>query len=718
MSIIYNPNDVSISQMNSDSSSFVEQVLSSSQNSLVMFNSTSHLVALPTQSFVAAQSITSSYSNGAVTILPVVYLFNNSTAYVSGSWHSYPSSSTCGLQEVLNYLNDCTTDLSSLQSTHGGKIIFGPGIFTMTNTASINTYNISLIFEGSGVTATGILYSGSVAGDVISLKSSAEGYVNFSMNHMFLSSILDTTNYLLVVGTFGKLDIRDSWFGYWPLMISGGPDYLAGLQPPSYSNGYTATPANNLCGVYIEGNSVDNLCIIDGCDFLGLNIGLVDGADHSVISSNMFLFCGNIFGGTTNWFTNSYSQSDIYNIQSSMNWLGGSIVIGHSNHQNHKYHNNYFYGGTYAYIVDDSHTVGSVIRECGVITYNDGFESILQQVLMSPQSQIVQINPRYYNCNQASYMLNSMYGLTSGVYVITSSNSPSLLGVQLNNSYAQYTGYSNVDFQAASLITTGNVSASLFYGTSSWATSSSFSSRSISSTSASYAKTASYSISSSVLSPSFINIPNGVAGLDSNDNLSGVVIPLQDTQQNLGGIVPASGQLVYVIDTKASFIGDGTSSIAPTFVSQSINNLVPLTRFSPLSGSGVDGVGKVGIVRSFSYVWPVMFQDGVGSFVLYQIPNDLSIYTMLAKITTFVWEGEDAYDELHVDTIGAYWAGSWLYAGSSTHISSSAVNTQYNYTASFNITTRQLIINYNNQTGWNSPGIIKLEVDISNNVSP
>jgi hypothetical protein len=230
--------------------------------------------------------------------------------------------------------------------------------------------------------------------------------------------------------------------------------------------------------------------------------------------------------------------------------------------------------------------------------------------------------------------------------------------------------------------------------------------------------TASYAVSASVLSPSFINVPNGVAGLDSNDNLSGVVIPLQDTQQNLGGIVPASGQFVYAIDTKASFIGDGTSSIAPTFVSQSITNLAPLTRFSPLSGSGVDGLGKVGIASSFSYSWPVMFQNGVGSFVLYQLPNDATIKTMLAKITTFVWEGEDAYDELHIDTIGAYWAGTWIYSSSSRHISSSAANNTYNYTASFNTLTRQLLINYNNATSWASPAIIKLEVDISNNTSP
>src|ERR1035437_4420868 len=78
--------------------------------------------------------IVNATGGNVVTNLPDVSLFTNATAYFNGQWHQYPGSTTCGLQEVLNALNDCTP--ANITSTHGGKLIFGRGIYRLTSPVS------------------------------------------------------------------------------------------------------------------------------------------------------------------------------------------------------------------------------------------------------------------------------------------------------------------------------------------------------------------------------------------------------------------------------------------------------------------------------------------------------------------------------------------------------------------------------------------------------
>ncbi len=168
-----------------------------------------------------------------ITNLTDVYLFTNATAFMNGQWYRFTNSTTCGLQEVLDILNDGTPQTAD--QPHGSTIHFGPGIYRLTSPVTINVANISICFEGSGVAACGILYDGTdPEANAINLISVGGYYVNFSMAHMFLGGSVDAKHYLLLVQVFGKLDIRDCWFGYWPMMKAGGPQFDRGFQPPSY----------------------------------------------------------------------------------------------------------------------------------------------------------------------------------------------------------------------------------------------------------------------------------------------------------------------------------------------------------------------------------------------------------------------------------------------------------------------------------------------------
>jgi hypothetical protein len=67
------------------------------------------------------------------------------------------------------------------------------------------------------------------------------------------------------------------------------------------------------------------------------------------------------------------------------------------------------------------------------------------------------------------------------------------------------------------------------------------------------------------VSPSFINVPNGIAGLDSNGNLNATIIPRQNTYANLSSVVLLSGQEAYTTDTRKVYFGNGTSSVSNLF---------------------------------------------------------------------------------------------------------------------------------------------------------
>lgn len=148
MSIIYNPNDVSITQMNSDSSSFVEQVLVSSPNSLIMFDSNSHLTSVSSQSFL---SNSSSYTVSA-SWAPFV---DNPNA-VSASWASNsisasyslsssyaPTSTTITASWSTNAISSSYSNTSSYFSGAGAQFV-GSGSFQLWNPTTSTWYVLSI----------------------------------------------------------------------------------------------------------------------------------------------------------------------------------------------------------------------------------------------------------------------------------------------------------------------------------------------------------------------------------------------------------------------------------------------------------------------------------------------------------------------------------------------------------------------------------------------
>jgi len=147
MSIIYNPNDVSITQMNSNSSSFVEQVLVSSPNSLILFNSTSQLVAIPTQSF---SSISSSWAISASYVITSSYSVSASFASrslvaTSASWSSSSLSSSWSTN-----LKDSASIGPNIQSPDANYVFNALQGFGVTPNSHSGVLDGGIVMFGSG----------------------------------------------------------------------------------------------------------------------------------------------------------------------------------------------------------------------------------------------------------------------------------------------------------------------------------------------------------------------------------------------------------------------------------------------------------------------------------------------------------------------------------------------------------------------------------------
>ncbi len=200
---------------------------------------------------------------------------------------------------------------------------------------------------------------------------------------------------------------------------------------------------------------MDNIAVIEDCDFLGLKMGLVDGSDHSVVSDNMFLFCGANTGKTL-WSPNIQTDWPM-GIQSCLNFIGGSISIAHSTHMNHRFYNNYFYGGYTSYLCDDG--LGSSSR---MVSIGDGFESMRYNVVLSAETGFTQINP--HGDIPSSLSINSSYFwgfFSTDPYVVSSTPPLNLLTETLNDENASFAGYSSVNFGDAILSGNGSGLTSL-----------------------------------------------------------------------------------------------------------------------------------------------------------------------------------------------------------------------------------------------------------------
>ena len=132
MSIVYNPYDVFVVQRNANSSSFVEKVLSSAPNSLFFFDSTSSVVALPSQSIAAGTSLsssyagTSSYSDTASFALnvPNTASFADTASYALNTPSSISSSHTLNADKAISasYVLNSETSISTSYLNPGANI--------------------------------------------------------------------------------------------------------------------------------------------------------------------------------------------------------------------------------------------------------------------------------------------------------------------------------------------------------------------------------------------------------------------------------------------------------------------------------------------------------------------------------------------------------------------------------------------------------------------
>jgi hypothetical protein len=161
MSVTYQPNDVLITQRNSTSSSFVENVLSAAPNSLILFDATSQLVAVNTQSFVAVQSISSSYS-----ISSSWAPFTDNPNAVSASWASSSISSSYLNGNIDGPTIYITPIIPSTSSFVTGSIIQTVSLQSLqTQQSSIGAYSfqnthgtINVNNKLYGATVNGVIY--------------------------------------------------------------------------------------------------------------------------------------------------------------------------------------------------------------------------------------------------------------------------------------------------------------------------------------------------------------------------------------------------------------------------------------------------------------------------------------------------------------------------------------------------------------------------------
>lgn len=348
-----------------------------------------------------------------------------------------PGTTTGGLQEAVNAINAAATNVAG---PAGGKIEIAPGTVYTYNQVNFEGTNCTYVIEGAGLSASGILYMGDQNISVLYFAQ-PNGFQGsspqFFLRDLFVAATNDIQGYLVRTYPFGKIGIEDCWLGYFPFMAYGtGYNGLQpfGFEPPSYGG----TSAGYLCGVYLEGASGDDIAWVNNCDFSGLACGILNDADHSVVDNNMFLFCGN----NSAWPNlGSYTFSE--NLESLMS-LGVAIVQGHSTHMNCRYHNNYFYGGNYAYAMDDDYDPGAVVSD------GDGFESMSGDMFISTQSTFTQINT--HGDDPSSVEITSSYLSGMAPYTYTGGNpDQSIRTVRLTSDNAMFTGYDSFNFGGASV---------------------------------------------------------------------------------------------------------------------------------------------------------------------------------------------------------------------------------------------------------------------------
>jgi hypothetical protein len=348
-----------------------------------------------------------------------------------------PGTLTGGLQEAVNLINASATNVSA---PAGGKIEIGPGTVYTYDTVTLNGTNCTYVIEGAGLSSSGVLYMGTKSVPALyfcQATNFGSSSPQFFLRDLFVSATNDVESYLVECNIFGKIGIEDCWFGYYPFMAFGNGyngSSTFGFAPPSYGG----TSASYLIAIYLEGGSVDDIAWINNCDFSGVACGLINDCDHAVVDNNMFLFCGN-----NSRLPNTGSATFVDSIISLAS-LGVAIVQGHSTHENDRYHNNYFYGGNYAYAMDDDYSANAVLSD------GDGFESMNGNLFISPQSRFTQMDQHGYVPGSVA-ITDSYFAGGQPYEPAYTSPAASIRTITLNADNASFSGYDSFNFGSASL---------------------------------------------------------------------------------------------------------------------------------------------------------------------------------------------------------------------------------------------------------------------------
>ena len=346
-----------------------------------------------------------------------------------------PGTVTCGIQEAINAIN---SKASSYSTANGGLLQFSPGVYTTKAQINMLGTNCTYVFEGSGLESCGIVYVGATNCSVLYAAQSDPSTVSpgFFCRNMFLTSSNDMSGFIIQTYTFSRFELKNCWLGFYPFMQTNGQN---GFTTPIQGS---PASAYKLIGVYLEGQSADDIATISGCSFNGLACGLINEADHSVIENNMFSYCGRNSGTIPNVvlpasFSAQYSYTNNLNMAS----LGVCIVEGHSGHNDSAYNNNYFYGGNYCYGMDDG--TGSTFEGC--ISTRDGLESMAGFIYISPQSHFTSIDMHTDgNVNHIATAINNVYYSGTLPYATQTTNLNLNLKVFIyNNTNNVITGVSN-----------------------------------------------------------------------------------------------------------------------------------------------------------------------------------------------------------------------------------------------------------------------------------
>lgn len=241
-----------------------------------------------------------------ITNSPRVYLFTNFTAFIGGLsgsggyWTNFTSSTTAGIQEVVNMFPYRTNTLGI-----GCSIQFSPGTFVITNSILVTNYQY---WEGAGQLLTTLRYVGSKNIDAVvqmyanppNAGIGSIGNVSFNAKNLTFSTATNGTFYLLDMTNNESVFEDCAFFG------------------PNVNNELSSNWNTNTPGVIGFHNGGGNFNCFHRCIFGALADGIYTMGDWGRVEDCEFGSISKLNSGT---FTNQYAFGDIRHV-------GAALVIG------------------------------------------------------------------------------------------------------------------------------------------------------------------------------------------------------------------------------------------------------------------------------------------------------------------------------------------------------------------------------------------------------